>query len=686
MKKILSLLLIGILQINTAQADIFDNLAKILGNPNTPLCIKNKVSINCKATFDDGVYVGGWDGVGVSEKGYYAFNSGEKYHGKFKNHQRHGDGVNYYPNGDIARGSWEYNQFTGFGTYVWANGDTATGKWKSTKLEGFATYTFANGEKNIGNWKNHKKEGRFSIIAPNETETIRYYKNDIQVSSSNKYTYSSGNKNQLKACEKNKEFHNCYSEHIYGNGDKYVGEWKNDKRHGQGTYTFTNGEKYVGEWKNGKRHGQGNNVFAGGDKFVGTFKDGKRHGQGTYTFADGEKYVGEYKNDSMYGHGAYFFSSGDKYIGQYKNDKRHGQGTYTFADGEKYVGEWKNDKRHGQGENHYPTGDKYVGEWRNDLMDGHGDYLWANGQQYIGEHKDGKSNGFGKIKKSDGFIYIGEWKDDLMHGQGKATYPNGTIQQGIFVQGNFKGEKINEGISRANSQIDKVAELIPWSYGSAFFVNSEGYAITNNHVIDGECSKIKGTVKEQTFFFTVIGADEENDIAILKTLDKKNKHYIRLADSPLLGEEVIVAGFPLSERNVNYNVKITKGIVSALSGLNNNFSDIQIDAAIQPGNSGGPIVNAKGELIGVTTYSSVETEEESKKNSLKIENMNFGKKISIVKEMLLSKEVAFNEFKLWQNTPDNTVEIANLLSNATTQIYCLNTEAKWKEISSSNKN
>ena len=108
-------------------------------------------------------------------------------------------------------------------------------------------------------------------------------------------------------------------------GNEYVGSVKYfffGPFHGQGTYTFGEGEfegdEYVGEFKDDKFHGQGTFIKADGAKYVGEFKDGKKHGQGTFTYADGEKYVGGYKDNEP-----------------------HGQGTYTWADGSKYVGEWQ---------------------------------------------------------------------------------------------------------------------------------------------------------------------------------------------------------------------------------------------------------------------------------------------------------------------------------------------------------
>ena len=67
-----------------------------------------------------------------------------------------------------------------------------------------------------------------------------------------------------------------------------------------GTFTFPSGNEYVGEWKDDKRHGHGASTFADGDQHVGEYKDGKPHGQGAYTWADGDKYVGEYKDGSAW--------------------------------------------------------------------------------------------------------------------------------------------------------------------------------------------------------------------------------------------------------------------------------------------------------------------------------------------------------------------------------------------------
>jgi hypothetical protein len=68
---------------------------------------------------------------------------------------------------------------------------------------------------------------------------------------------------------------NCLGTATWPNGERYIGEWKDGKQHGQGTFTFPDGPKYVGEWKNNNPDGQGTLTFPGGQKFVGEWKDGK---------------------------------------------------------------------------------------------------------------------------------------------------------------------------------------------------------------------------------------------------------------------------------------------------------------------------------------------------------------------------------------------------------------------------
>ena len=145
-------------------------------------------------------------------------------------------------------------------------------------------------------------------------------------------------------------------------GDSATSFWTNCV----GTYTTPNGQKYVGEYKDDKAHGQGTLTFPSGQKYVGEHRDDKKHGQGTYTYAGGAKYVGEFRDDKQNGQGTYTFPDGEKFVGEYRDDKKNGQGTNTFPDGAKYVGEYRDGKRNGLGTLLGPTGGViYSGRWVN---------------------------------------------------------------------------------------------------------------------------------------------------------------------------------------------------------------------------------------------------------------------------------------------------------------------------------
>ena len=90
-------------------------------------------------------------------------------------------------------------------------------------------------------------------------------------------------------------------------------------------------------------NGQGTHTFPSGQKYVGQWKDDKYDGQGTYTWPDGQKYVGQYKDGNYDGQGTITWGDGKKYVGKWKDDKRNGQGTLTYWNGSKKSGIWQKD-------------------------------------------------------------------------------------------------------------------------------------------------------------------------------------------------------------------------------------------------------------------------------------------------------------------------------------------------------
>ena len=137
--------------------------------------------------------------------------------------------------------------------------------------------------------------------------------------------------------------------------------------------------------------------------------------------------------------------------------------------------------------------------------------------------------------------------------------------------------------------------------GSGVIISVDGYIITNNHVIEGAQSIEITTNNNKTYTAELIGTDSSTDIALLKIKPLEPLSYLTFGDSNLakVGEWVLAVGNPF-----NLTSTVTAGIISAksrdLSGQNTQ-SFIQTDAAVNPGNSGGALVNTNGELIGINT-------------------------------------------------------------------------------------
>ena len=147
---------------------------------------------------------------------------------------------------------------------------------------------------------------------------------------------------------------------------------------------------------------------------------------------------------------------------------------------------------------------------------------------------------------------------------------------------------------------------MPMGFGSGVIIENDGYIITNNHVID-KADKIEVTLDDKrTFEAVVVGTDPTTDIALLR-VEENDLPYINIgnSDQVKVGEWVLAVGNPF-----NLTSTVTAGIVSA-KGRNINIirdenqmgieSFIQTDAAVNPGNSGGALVNVHGELVGINT-------------------------------------------------------------------------------------
>lgn len=134
--------------------------------------------------------------------------------------------------------------------------------------------------------------------------------------------------------------------------------------------------------------------------------------------------------------------------------------------------------------------------------------------------------------------------------------------------------------------------------GTGFFVTGHGHVLTNYHVVSGEGVIVVVSENQEPRAAEIVSADEQADLALLKIEGVSVPVAFGSAAPARLGQTVFAIGYP-SPNIQGISPKVTMGIISSLSGLMNDARSYQIDAAVQPGNSGGPLFSATGEVIGV---------------------------------------------------------------------------------------
>jgi hypothetical protein len=179
----------------------------------------------------------------------------------------------------------------------------------------------------------------------------------------------------------------------------------------------------------------------------------------------------------------------------------------------------------------------------------------------------------------------------------------------------------------------------PDSSGTGFWVNREGHILTNHHVVDG-CTVLSVKTLSGRQKVKVLTQDKENDLAVVGPA--------KLASPPLafsenqrlrIGQSIIIVGYPLQGLLAS-SMSLTTGTISAVAGIQDDTRMVQITAPVQPGNSGGPLLDQSGNVIGIVN---------SKLNSLKAasvlgdvtQNINFAVKGSVARIFLDSSGVNY---------------------------------------------
>ena len=641
---------------------------------------------NCygEITFEgSGSYQGEWKNNKMTGQGTYFWEDGGKYVGEWKNSNRHGKGTHVSSNGTKYVGVWKDNIREGKGTIVWKDGDKYEGEWKNNQRTGQGTYFWKDGAKYVGEWKSGNRHGKGT--------------------------------------------------HVFSSGSKYVGEYKDNENDGYGTITFASGGKFQGIYRKGKRI-RGKTFYANGNLYDGEYDDSNYeailHGEGAFTWIDGDKFIGTF-NQGEKVKGAYYFKSGSVYEGDWLDNQLHGQGKYIYADGKTYEGEFKKGTFHGYGVHKSKDGSLiYSGNWVEGKREGESeaeeqerlerqeqDRIERERKERIErerreqeqiaakerreeeerkakERREEEERKAKERKEKIDKLYERDWNStdrelilavqQLLKEIGYSLKADGKV--GINTRTAVKAfqqdakirpvdgkitEKLLIQLQRHVSNKPAVQQLDLRLYnqvssGSGVLINKEGHIVTNEHVIDGCSLLTTGNDKPAI----LIKADSNNDIAIIKTSDTEKYIPLSIADNdPELGEKIFVAGYPLNF--VLENLNFTSGSVSSEAGLLQNINQFQFSAPIQPGSSGGPILNEYGGVVGIAV-STLSTKKFEEFTESLVQNINYGIKKSSLESLLELSDIEYEEGNANYFRADDK-QVAQIAKSGAILIKC------WKE-------
>lgn len=295
--------------------------------------------------------------------------------------------------------------------------------------------------------------------------------------------------------------------------------------------------------------------------------------------------------------------------------------------------------------------------------------MWAATTAWYSDGTVRKSSptvGITRYTLLEGGMTVRNFKDEMINLLAIAPQ----VADYVWQVGDYKGNEVAEAVPKSKRGTAKSGKdfqsAVPKgsSSGSAFFVSSDGLAVTNAHVVENCSSVSAGSIDG----VLVIATDEASDLAIVRVVSPNISGFlnIRSGKGLRLGEDILIAGYPLSDI-ISSDLNITRGTTSSLSGIGNDRRRIQISAPVQPGNSGGPILDMSGNVVGVVV---------SKLNALAVasltgdipQNINFGVSQGTLQSFLDANNVDYTMAE--SGAARSAQDVAAMAQAATFHLVC----------------
>lgn len=228
---------------------------------------------------------------------------------------------------------------------------------------------------------------------------------------------------------------------------------------------------------------------------------------------------------------------------------------------------------------------------------------------------------------ANGFEEMAKRRDSLVQSMSRAEIVEAQRRASAFVA----RKELPKDLSDSN--LPTQAGFEQKASGTGFFISEDGYLLTALHVVS-DAARIAVKTEAGTFPATLVKADKADDVALLKVNGKFHALPVAPSRGMKLGETVFTIGFPNIELQ-GYAAKLTRGEISSLTGLQDDPREFQISVPVQPGNSGGPLVNQCGNVVGIVEAQLADIATLKTTGSLP-QNVNYALKSSLFNALLES--------------------------------------------------